>query len=99
MVEDSATAEISRSQVVSCSLSCGPAAVAVVTGLRVGCGLWKVWQWLRHCAVLEDGRVVNRMLARHVIADFLQYVHGQQKGKPSYRRYGFALPLPWVAFV
>jgi malate synthase A len=44
--EDSATAEISRSQ---------------------------VWQWLRHQCILEDGRIINRLMIRRVIFGYVNW--------------------------
>jgi malate synthase len=48
LMEDAATAEISRTQ---------------------------LWQWIRHGAPLEDGRVVTRELFREVLRDELDSIY------------------------
>ena len=65
LMEDAATAEISRSQ---------------------------IWQWIRHGAVLEDGRVVTRELVREVLDEELARIRGEvgqevwDKGRPEVTR-------------
>jgi malate synthase len=57
LMEDAATAEISRTQ---------------------------VWQWLRHGAKLEDGRVIDKLLVRRMIAEELDKARaavGEQRFK------------------
>jgi malate synthase len=48
LIEDTATAEVSRSL---------------------------IWQWVRHRALLDDGRVVSRELVEQLVADELQAIH------------------------
>ncbi len=57
LMEDAATAEISRSQ---------------------------VWQWIRHGAKLDDGRVVDRELVRRTIGEELQTIR-ENIGDETYR--------------
>ena len=54
-VEDSATAEISRSQVLKTQL--------------IDLLLPKVWQWIRHRAALEEGGFVTTNLVRKMVAE------------------------------
>jgi malate synthase len=56
LMEDAATAEISRSQ---------------------------VWQWIRHGATLDDGRVVNRDLVQRTIAEELRSIR-ENIGEDTY---------------
>ncbi len=63
LMEDAATAEISRSQ---------------------------VWQWIRHGAKLDDGRVVTRELARKILDEELAKLKG---GAPKANRYDYAAKL------
>jgi malate synthase len=62
LMEDAATAEISRSQ---------------------------LWQWVRHGARLEDGRVVTRELVRHVLDEEMARIRAEvgddvwAKGRPD----------------
>ncbi len=67
LMEDAATAEISRSQ---------------------------VWHWLRHGAVLEDGRTVTRSLVRALLREELDHWR-QRVGAERYRlgRFGDAAEL------
>ena len=66
MVEDSATAEISRLQ---------------------------VWQWLRHCAKLEDGRIVTRVVVRDCLADVVRSLRKASTPPLNYERVKVAARL------
>jgi len=66
MVEDSATAEISRSQ---------------------------VWQWLRHCARMTDGRIVTRLLVRETLVKVVQQLRTSVKPPLDYERVKVAARL------
>lgn len=66
MVEDSATAEISRSQ---------------------------IWQWLRHCAKLEDGRIVTRVVVRSCLVDVVQELRVAEHPPLNYERVKVAARL------
>jgi malate synthase len=50
LMEDAATAEISRAQ---------------------------VWQWRKHCACLDDGRIVDAALIREIVADELKAIRAE----------------------
>ncbi len=67
LMEDAATAEISRAQ---------------------------VWQWVRHGAALDDGRVVTRDLVRAVVEDEMQVI-AREVGEPRFTdgRFGEARQL------
>jgi malate synthase len=70
LMEDAATAEISRSQ---------------------------IWQWIRHGATLEDGRVVTRELVRSMLDEEMERIHAAvgdevwEKGRPAETRQVFEL--------
>ena len=61
-VEDSATAEISRSQVLK----------TLLVDLMVA----KVWQWIRHRAALEEGGFVTTNLVRKLVAEVVAELGG-----------------------
>ena len=60
-VEDSATAEISRSQVLP---------IPLIDLLP------KVWQWIRHRAALEEGGFVTTNLVRKLVAEVVTELGG-----------------------
>jgi malate synthase len=70
LMEDAATAEISRSQ---------------------------IWQWIRHGATLEDGRVVTRELVRSLLDEEMERIRAAvgdevwAKGRPAQTRQIFEL--------
>ena len=61
-VEDSATAEISRSQVLK---------IPLIDLLDP-----KVWQWIRHRAALEEGGFVTTNLVRKLVAEVVAELGG-----------------------
>ncbi len=63
LMEDAATAEISRAQ---------------------------VWQWIRHSAVLEDGRVVDRPLVTQILDEEMAKIRSSL-GEPRWREGRFTL--------
>ncbi|MFV8754604.1 malate synthase A [Nannocystaceae bacterium ST9] len=63
LMEDAATAEISRAQ---------------------------VWQWRKHAATLDDGRVIDAALIERVIAEELELVRAEL-GEPRFAQGRFAL--------
>ena len=69
--EDSATAEISRSQVESIiylALLNNESCICAMI-MNLGPCLWQVWQWIRHGARLEEGGVqVTGSLVRGLVA-------------------------------
>jgi malate synthase len=57
LMEDAATAEISRAQ---------------------------IWQWIRHSAKLDDGRVIDAALCRKVLAEELAKLHEPARPEARY---------------
>lgn len=58
------------------------------------CGFMvQVWQWLRHCARLTDGRVITRVLVRSCIIDVVQELRQCTRPILDYHRIKLAARL------